>query len=181
MAPTIWVISLTGLLLDHILASPGSRVVTVSSPGHRYPRSGIRFKDLQWERSFWPLGAYGQSKLANLMFTYELQRRLRDTSTIAVAAHPGGSRTDMVANAPTIVRLIGLLLFQSARMGALPTLRAATDPAVSGSEYYGPSGIAEQRGHPVIVSSNAPSHDEEAQRKLWALSEEMTGVVFPVC
>lgn len=173
--------ALTGLLLDRILATSGSRVVTVSSPGHRYPRSGIRFEDLQWERRFWPLGAYGQSKLANLMFTYELQRRLRDTATIAVAAHPGGSRTDMVANAPTIVRLIGLALFQSAQMGALPTLRAATDPTVSGGEYYGPGGIAEQRGYPVIVSSNASSYDVEQQQKLWALSEEMTGVIFPAC
>jgi NAD(P)-dependent dehydrogenase (short-subunit alcohol dehydrogenase family) len=171
--------ALTGLLLDRLLSTPGSRIVAVSSPGHRYPPRGIRFKDLQWERSFWPLGAYGQSKLANLMFTYELQRRLQGTSTIAVAAHPGGSRTDMVANAPTIVRIVGVVLFQSARMGALPTLRAATDPGVIGAQYYGPGGIAEQRGYPKLVDSNAPSHDEEAQRRLWAISEELTGVTYP--
>lgn len=171
--------ALTGLLLDRIIAAPKSRIVAVSSPGHRYPASGIRFKDLQWENSFWPLGAYGQSKLANLMFAYELNRRLAGTGTIAVASHPGGSRTDMVNNAPTIVRLIGLVLFQSARMGALPTLRAATDPDVTGGQYYGPGGIAEQRGYPKLVASNAPSHDVEAQRRLWAISEELTGVVFP--
>ena len=171
--------ALTGLLLDRLLAAAGSRIVTVSSPGHRYPRSGVQFEDIQWERSFWPLGAYGQSKLANLMFTYELQRRLKGTKTIAVAAHPGGSRTDMVSNAPTIVRVIGVVLFQSAEMGALPTLRAATESGVSGGTYYGPGGIAEQRGYPKRVESNAPSHNEDAQRRLWAISEQLTGVVFP--
>ncbi|MGW0815856.1 SDR family NAD(P)-dependent oxidoreductase [Streptomyces viridiviolaceus] len=169
----------TGLLVDRVLAAPGSRIVTVSSPGHRYPRSGIRFDDLQWERSYRPLDAYGQSKLANLMFTYELQRRLQDTDTMAVAAHPGGSKTQMVSNSPGLVRLMGPL-FQSAEMGALPTLRAATDPGVLGGQYYGPGGLAEQRGYPKVVTSSATSHDVAAQRRLWAISEELTGVTFPL-
>src|ERR1700760_2879872 len=113
----------TGLLLDRVLAAPASRVVTVSSVGHRFARNGIRFDDLQWDRSYSRVGAYGQAKLANLMFTYELQRRLLGTETIAVAAHPGGSRTELARNLPTLVRVVeGVLspLFQGAEMGALP-------------------------------------------------------------
>lgn len=169
----------TGLLVDRIVAAPGSRIVTVSSPGHRYPRTGIRFDDVQWEHDFRPLDAYGQSKLANLMFTYELHRRLQGTTTLAVAAHPGGSKTDMVNHSPILVRLAGLVLFQTPEMGALPTLRAATDPSVVGGQYYGPGGIAEQRGYPRVVASNARSHDIRAQQRLWDLSESLTGVVFP--
>ena len=92
--------ALTNLLLDRVLAAPGSRVVTVSSVGHRFARGGIRFDDLQWEHSYSRVGAYGQAKLANLMFTYELQRRLQGTNTIAVAAHPGGSNTELARNLP---------------------------------------------------------------------------------
>jgi NAD(P)-dependent dehydrogenase (short-subunit alcohol dehydrogenase family) len=174
----------TGLLLDRVLAAPGSRVVTVSSQGHRFARSGIRFDDLQWENGYSRIGAYGQAKLANLMFTYELQRRLQGTNTIAVAAHPGGSNTELVRNSPAILRsiadVVGPLLFQSAEMGALPTLRAATDPGVLGGQYYGPDGFGEQRGYPKVVASNDLSHDVAAQKRLWAVSEELTGVVSPV-
>lgn len=175
--------ALTNLLLDRVLAAPGSRVVTVSSQGHRFVR-GIRFDDLQWERDYGRLRAYGQSKLANLMFTYELQRRLQGTNTIAVAAHPGGSNTELVRNSPAVLRSIadtvGPLLFQSAEMGALPTLRAATDPGVIGGQYYGPDGFGEQRGYPKVVASSAASHDTAAQRRLWTVSEELTKVVSPV-
>jgi NAD(P)-dependent dehydrogenase (short-subunit alcohol dehydrogenase family) len=171
--------ALTGLLVDRVLAAPGSRIVTVSSPGHRFPRSGIRFDDLQWERDYRPLDAYGQSKLANLMFTYELQRRLLGTNSIAVAAHPGGSKTEIVSGSPPLVRLMRPF-FQSAAMGALPTLRAATDPGAMGEQYYGPGGFAEQRGYPKVVASSKTSHDVAAQRRLWAISEELTGVVFPL-
>jgi NAD(P)-dependent dehydrogenase (short-subunit alcohol dehydrogenase family) len=174
----------TGLLLDRVLAAPGSRVVTVSSQGHRFARNGIRFDDLQWENGYSRIGAYGQAKLANLMFTYELQRRLQGTNTIAVAAHPGGSNTELVRNSPAVFRSIadavGPLLFQSAEMGALPTLRAATDPGVLGGQYYGPDGFGEQRGYPKVVASSVASHDTEAQRRLWAVSEELTSVVSPV-
>jgi NAD(P)-dependent dehydrogenase (short-subunit alcohol dehydrogenase family) len=174
--------ALTNLLLDRVVAVPGSRVVTVSSVGHRFAR-GIRFDDLQWERSYSRVGAYGQAKLANLLFTYELQRRLQGTNTIAVAAHPGGSRTELTRNLPTLVAAATRLvepLFQDADMGALPTLRAATDPGVLGGQYYGPDGFGEQRGYPKIVSSSEASHDTDAQRRLWTVSEELTSVVSPV-
>jgi NAD(P)-dependent dehydrogenase (short-subunit alcohol dehydrogenase family) len=175
--------ALTNLLLDRVLAAPGSRVVTVSSVGHRFARNGIRFDDLQWEREYSRVGAYGQSKLANLMFTYELQRRLRGTDTIAAAAHPGGSNTELDRNLPQWVNAVSrplMLLAQSADMGALPSLRAATDPGVLGGQYYGPDGFGEQRGYPKVVASSRVSHDIEAQRRLWAVSEELTSVVSPV-
>ncbi|NAZ76815.1 SDR family NAD(P)-dependent oxidoreductase [Kineococcus sp. T13] len=176
--------ALTGLLLEPLLAAPGSRVVTVSSTGHRI-RAAIRFEDLQWERSYSRAGAYGQSKLANLMFTYELQRRLaaRGAGTVAVAAHPGASNTELVRNSPAALRAVSdrlsPLLTQSAAMGALPTLRAATDPAVLGGQYYGPGGRGELRGHPRLVTSSPGSYDLAAQRRLWAVSEDLTGVRFP--
>ncbi|ORB85304.1 short-chain dehydrogenase [Mycobacterium kansasii] len=178
--------ALTGLLLDRLIPVRGSRVVTVSSLGHRI-RAAIHFDDLQWERGYDRVAAYGQSKLANLLFTYELQRRLAadpDAATIAVAAHPGGSNTELARHLPRMVRplsnLLAPALFQSAEMGALPTLRAATDPPAAGGQYYGPDGFLEQRGHPKLVQSSLASHDEELQRRLWAVSEELTGVHFPV-
>jgi hypothetical protein len=178
--------ALTGLLLDNLLPVRGSRVVTVSSMGHRI-RAAIHFDDLQWEHRYDRIAAYGQSKLANLLFTYELQRRLaaRDhPTTTALAAHPGGSNTDLARNLPGIfkpaVTVLGPLLFQGAAMGALPTLRAATDPDVEGGQYYGPDGLGEQRGHPKLVSSSAQSHDEDLQQRLWTVSEELTGVTYPV-
>jgi NAD(P)-dependent dehydrogenase (short-subunit alcohol dehydrogenase family) len=172
----------TGLLLDRVLAAPGSRVVTVSSTGHRLI-DAIRFDDLQWERDYNRFRAYGQSKLANLLFTYELQRRLQGTKTIAAAAHPGGSNTELMRNLPGPVQAVTSLirpLFQGADMGALPTLRAATDPGVLGGQYFGPDGFAEQRGYATLVSSNRASHDLDAQRRLWTVSEELTGVTYPV-
>lgn len=174
----------TGLLLEHLLPVRGSRVVTVSSLGHRL-RAAIHFDDLQWERGYSRVGAYGQSKLANLLFTYALQRRLAAAAapTIAVAAHPGGSSTELARNVPWYLQpllVLGPVLFQSAEAGALPTLRAATDPAVQGGQYYGPDGFAEQRGNPTVVQSSAQSHDVELQRRLWDISEQLTGVRFPV-
>ena len=174
--------ALTNLLLDRLQAAPGSRIVTVSSVGHRFAR-GIRFDDLQWERDYNRIRAYGQSKLANLLFTYELQRRLQGTDTIAVAAHPGGSNTELTRNLPRFVAVAMPLfkpLFQGPDMGALPTLRAATDPGVLGAQYYGPDGFGEQRGYPKVVASSTASHDTDAQRRLWAVSEELTSVVSPV-
>ena len=173
----------TGLLLDRVLAAPGSRVVTVSSVGHRFARNGIRFDDLQWERDYNRVGAYGQAKLANLMFTYELQRRLIGTNTIAAAAHPGGSNTELARNLPAAIRGLATVLaplMQGPDMGALPTLRAATDPGALGGQYFGPDGFGEQRGYPKVVASSQASHDVAAQRRLWTVSEELTGVTFPV-
>ncbi|EDY42761.1 SDR family NAD(P)-dependent oxidoreductase [Streptomyces sp. SPB074] len=176
--------ALTGLLLDRLLPVPGSRVVTVSSTGHRI-RAGIHFEDLQWERSYRRTGAYGQSKLANLMFTYALQRRLaRHGTTSAAAAHPGLSNTELLRNTPAALRLpvtlLVPLLTQKPEMGALPTLRAATDPATAGGDYFGPGGTGELRGTPKRVSSSPASHDETVQERLWTASEKLTGVTFPV-
>ena len=117
------------------------------------------------------------------MFTYELQRRLAGTSTIAAAAHPGGSRTELTRNLPPLVGAVTQLaepLFQEADMGALPTLRAATDPGVLGGQYFGPDGLGEQRGYPKVVTSSGVSYDTDSQRRLWAVSEELTKVMYPV-
>ncbi|MGC4934538.1 SDR family NAD(P)-dependent oxidoreductase [Gordonia sp. DT30] len=176
--------ALTGLLLDHLLPVPGSRVVTVSSTGHRI-RAAIHFDDLQWESSYSRVGAYGQAKLANLMFTYELQRRLAPHgTTIAVAAHPGVSNTELIRNTPAALRVpvswLAPMLTQTPAMGALPTVRAATDPGVVGGQYYGPGGLGEVRGHPKQVSSSSASHDRAVAQRLWAVSEELTGVTFPL-
>jgi NAD(P)-dependent dehydrogenase (short-subunit alcohol dehydrogenase family) len=176
--------ALTGLLLDRLLPVAGSRVVTVSSVGHRI-LADIHFGDLQWERSYSRVGAYGQAKLANLLFTYELQRRLAsDGTTIATAAHPGMSDTELMRNMPAPLvfafERIAPLVAQDPAMGALPSLRAATDPAVVGGQYFGPDGFAQTRGYPKVVGSSRKSHDVDLQRRLWAVSEELTGVVYPV-
>ncbi|QKW14101.1 SDR family NAD(P)-dependent oxidoreductase [Verrucosispora sp. NA02020] len=175
--------ALTGLLLDLMRPVPGSRVVTVSSVGHRI-RADIHFDDLHWERSYGRVAAYGQSKLANLMFTYELQRRLAPHgTTVAVAAHPGMSSTELARNSPPALRLpltwLAPLITQSPAMGALPTLRAATDPAVLGGQYYGPGGRNEVMGHPRLVTSSPKSYEVAVQKRLWAVSEDLTGVTFP--
>ena len=174
----------TGLLLDRLLPVAGSRIVTVSSVGHRI-LADIHFDDLQWDRRYNRVAAYGQAKLANLLFTYELQRRLAPHgTTIAAAAHPGMSDTELMRNMPapllSAFERLAPLIAQNAAMGALPTLRAATDPAVLGGQYYGPDGFGQARGYPKVVASSRKSHDVDMQRRLWAVSEELTGVVYPV-
>ncbi len=180
--------ALTGLVLDRLLAVGGSRVVTVSSNGHRMGR--INFDDLNFEHGYRRPRAYGQSKLANLLFTYELQRRLATAGapTIALAAHPGSSRTELGRHLPGVGRLmtnadlgfISSRFIQDAQMGALPTLRAATDPGASGGQYYGPGRVFEFTGYPVAVESNDRSRDVNVQNRLWEESEKLTGVSFPV-
>lgn len=178
--------ALTGLLLKNLLGVDGSRVVAVASIAHNI-RAKIDFADLQWEtRRYDRVASYGQSKLANLMFTYDLQRRLAaaKAKTLAVAAHPGVAATELVrhvpgAGLPGVSWLSGRLL-NTSELGALPTLRAATDPAVRGGQYYGPDGFRELRGYPKLVTSNAQSHDTAAQERLWTVSEELTGVTYPV-
>jgi NAD(P)-dependent dehydrogenase (short-subunit alcohol dehydrogenase family) len=173
----------TGLLLDRLLPVEGSRVVTISSVGHRI-LSRIDFDDLQAERRYNRVAAYGRSKLSNLLFTYELQRRLAagGAPTIALAAHPGGSDTELSRHLPGASLLEPLIrpLAQSAAMGALPTLRAATDPEAEGGQYYGPDGFMETRGHPVLVESSDRSHDPSLRQRLWDASEELTGVTYPL-
>lgn len=174
--------ALTGLLLDNLLTVDGSRVVTVSSVGHRI-LAKIHFDDLHWERSYNRIAAYGQSKLANLLFTYELQRRLKakGAPTVALAAHPGFSDTELMRYLPSnIPDFLWKLFAQPADKGALPTLRAATDPNAQGGQYYGPDGIGEVKGSPKVVASSAQSHNEDIQRRLWTVSEELTGVIYPV-
>jgi NAD(P)-dependent dehydrogenase (short-subunit alcohol dehydrogenase family) len=176
----------TGLLLNNLLPVDGSRVVVVASIAHTI-RAKIAFDDLQWEhRRYERVAAYGQSKLANLMFAYELQRRLSaaNAKTIAVAAHPGVSNTELMRHVPGSslpgVKLLAGLVLNSPELGALPTLRAATDPAVVGGQYYGPDGFRELRGYPILVNSSSQSHDRDIQQRLWTVSEELTGVSFNI-
>ncbi|BDH55859.1 SDR family NAD(P)-dependent oxidoreductase [Tsukamurella sp. PLM1] len=176
----------TAQILDLLLDVPGSRVVTVASIAHRI-RAAIHFDDLQWERSYERVAAYGQSKLANLLFHYELQRRLAarasgERGTVAVAAHPGIADTELVRNLPKalqVAQVAAPLFSHDAQHGALPQLRAATDPGVLGGQYYGPDGLGERRGAPKVVTSSAQSYDPDLQRRLWSVSEELTGVAFP--
>ncbi len=173
----------TGQLIDRLAGVEGSRIVTVSSVGHRI-LSRIDFDDLNAEKKYNRIAAYGRSKLANLLFTYELQRRLEaaGSKAIALAAHPGGSDSELARHIPGADRVRPLFqrMVQSSAMGALSTLRAATDPAATGGQYYGPDGFMEFKGHPVIVKSNSASHDTETQRRLWEVSESMTGVIYPL-
>jgi NAD(P)-dependent dehydrogenase (short-subunit alcohol dehydrogenase family) len=179
--------ALTGLLLERLLATPGARVVNVSSTAHKAGR--MDFDDLQGERSYGKWGAYAQSKLANLLFTYELQRRFEraSASAISVACHPGYSATNLQAVGPrmagsalmaSVMQLGNRLLSQSAAMGALPTLYAATCPDVSGADYIGPDGFLENTGYPQRTTSTARSHDREDAKRLWEMSEELTGVRY---
>jgi NAD(P)-dependent dehydrogenase (short-subunit alcohol dehydrogenase family) len=180
--------ALTGLLLDRLLETPGSRVVTVSSVAHK--RGVIRFDDLQSESSYNASAAYEQSKLANLLFTYELNGRLEeaDRDTIALAAHPGNARTSLWKSSSLLenalisprLHLLNFWLVQSADRGALPTLRASVDPAASGGEYYGPGGAFEFTGSPKRVESSAASRDVAVGRRLWEVSEELTGVSYGI-
>ena len=176
--------ALTGLLIDHLVNTPGSRVVNISSNAHY---SGeIDFSNLFYEEGgYTPKGAYNRSKLANLLFTYELQRRLENKgeSTLALAAHPGISATgvaDHFLSQPFtwLIRGAMKLVFQSAAMGALPGLRAAVDPKAIGGQYYGPDAKGEKSGYPIVVDSNSASKNEEAARTLWERSEELTGVTY---
>jgi NAD(P)-dependent dehydrogenase (short-subunit alcohol dehydrogenase family) len=177
--------ALTGLLLDNMLSVDGSRVVTMSSPGHRILAT-IDFDHLRLDSTYNRYAGYGQSKLANLLFTYELARRLtgKGAPTAALAAHPGASDTELLRGLPGLIRSPAQFLFsryaQSPTMGALPSLRAATDPTAQSGQYYGPDGRGEQRGHPKVIDSSAMSHDEVLQRRLWSVSEELTGVTFGV-
>src|SRR6266478_1194730 len=172
--------ALTGLLLEQMLPVPGSRVVTVSSLAHRLG-ARIHFDDLQGERSYRRVAAYGQSKLANLMFTYELARRLSGAgTTIAAAAHPGLASTELARYTPAVAAFFYARVSQKPAMGALPALRAATDPGVAGGQYYGPGGLLGTRGYPKLAGSSGQSRDTALQRRLWAVSQELTGVTFPV-
>ncbi|ORW95195.1 oxidoreductase [Mycolicibacter terrae] len=180
--------ALTGLLLDCVLASTAGRIIAVNSKTSRGGR--IAFDDLQLEKSFTPAVAYTQSKLAQLMAAYELQRRLDSSGSTAIslAAHPGGCRTGILREQSPSVRWVFNRRFryltgwftQDPADGALPMLRAATDPAAAGGQFYGPGGRFEQIGPPVLVQAARRAHDVEAQRRLWNIAEDLTGVTYPL-
>jgi NAD(P)-dependent dehydrogenase (short-subunit alcohol dehydrogenase family) len=179
--------ALTGHLLPTLLATPGSRVVSVASTAHRWGR--MNWDDLMGDRGYDAWGWYGQSKLANLLFTYELARRLESKrlETTALACHPGYAATALQHKGPemegsrlkgAIMSVGNTILAQGPEMGALPTLRALCDPGAKNGEYYGPRGLFEMVGYPVKVSSTKASQDRDAQRRLWDESEKLTGVRF---
>jgi NAD(P)-dependent dehydrogenase (short-subunit alcohol dehydrogenase family) len=170
--------ALTGLLLDRLNGTPGARIVTVSSNTHR--TGAIDFDNLNWEQGYDPQRAYGRSKLANLLFTYELQRRLTAAgkNTLSVAAHPGWTTTNLIRHASGNMRRMDRIFGQRPQMGALPTLYAATAPDVRGGEYFGPGSLGGMRGYPKKVESNDRSHDEGVARRLWEVSEELTHVMY---
>ena len=179
--------ALTGLLLAKLLATAGSRVVTVSSTAHKAGR--MRFDDLSSERSYGRWSAYAQSKLANLLFAFELQRRLaaRGAETISVACHPGYAATNLQSAAARIEgsafmesvwNAANRIFAQSTAMGALPTLYAATAPDVRGGDYIGPDTFLESWGHPRKVEPRASARDAAAAARLWEASETMTGVRY---
>jgi NAD(P)-dependent dehydrogenase (short-subunit alcohol dehydrogenase family) len=176
--------ALTGLLMPKLLSAPAPRVVTLSSGAHRI--GTIHFDDLQGERRYNNWLWYGQSKLANLMFALELNRRASAAGSdlISVAAHPGYAATNLQFAGPAtwyekgIMGLTNRLVAQSGEMGALPTLYAATEPGLAGGSFVGPDGFLEQRGHPHLVTGKRSAYDEEAGRRLWGISEELTGVRY---
>ncbi len=177
--------ALTGLLLPVLEKTPKSRVVNVSSMAHKQGK--MDFDNLLFEngKGYSPMKSYGRSKLANLLFTYELQRFFESNKTdcISVAAHPGVSQTDLFRylDEKWYFRLVGpafKAISQEGKMGALPQVRASVDPHVKGGEYYGPNGFMELKGYPVKVQSNSRSHNEEDAKKLWEVSEKLTGVKF---
>jgi NAD(P)-dependent dehydrogenase (short-subunit alcohol dehydrogenase family) len=175
--------ALTGLLLGPLLAAPEPRVVTLSSGAHRLGR--MKWDDLQREHGYNNWLAYGQSKLSNLLFCFELQKRAtaHGAGLTSVAAHPGYARTNLQFAGPSaweglIMRVTNAVFAQSAEMGALPTLYAATVPDLPGGSFVGPDGVAEQRGYPHVVSAAGRAYDEEAWRRLWEISEELTGVRY---
>jgi len=179
--------ALTGHLMPTLLQNPTARIVTVSSSAHQIGK--IQFDNLHWEFKYNRWRAYGQSKIANLLFTYELQRRLEaaGSSVMAVAAHPGWAATNLqtagpkLENATLKIKLYDSLnrwFGQSAEMGALPTVFAAASESIQGGQYVGPAGFNEARGFPKITKSNDYSYDKEVAERLWSVSEELTGVRF---
>lgn len=175
--------ALTGLLLDRIGAAPEARVVTLTSLEHR--AGHIQFDNLQFEDAYDPRTAYRQSKLANAVFALELDRRLRAAGSPvkSLLAHPGWSATNLQSSGPTglmkaLLWVGNRILAQDAEHGALPTLYAATTAGAEGGDFYGPDGSGEMRGQPTTVISASEARDPDVARRLWAVSEELTGVAY---
>jgi len=179
--------ALTGLLLPALLAAPAPRVVTVASLAHRTGK--IEFDNLQSERGYEGWDAYNASKLANILFAKELDRRARAVHSrlLSLAVHPGVSTTSIFENGPgtmnlkaIMVKLLAPVLMQNDEAGALPTLYAATSPDAHGGEYIGPNGFGELKGSPVVVQPRPQALDVAVGERLWTVSEELTGVHYPV-
>lgn len=177
--------ALTGLLLDSMLGVDGARVVVVASLDHKLG-GAIHFDDLQWERRYSSALAYAQSKLANLMFCYAFHRRLIRAAAplMTVTAHPGYTKSDLFRNmgkpVQALMRFSDRFIGQDPAKGALPQLYAATMPDVQGGQYWGPNGFMEMAGYPTLVRSSKKSYDHEVQERLWGVSEELTGVTYPI-
>ncbi len=175
--------ALTGLLMPALLKAEAPRVVTVASLAHRNGK--MEWDNLQGEKSYSPWSAYNMSKLANILFARELDRRAREAHSklMSVAVHPGISRTNIAAYGKdlktTLFRMFGGMITQSDEMGALPTLYAATAPEMQGGQYIGPDGSGEMKGYPKVVQPRPQALDEQAGRRLWTVSEQLTGVVYP--
>jgi NAD(P)-dependent dehydrogenase (short-subunit alcohol dehydrogenase family) len=178
--------ALTGLLIPQLLAAPAPRVVTVSSIAHR--RGKIDFDNLQSEKSYDPRTAYNQSKLANLVFALELERKAKAAGSklVSIPVHPGVSRTSIIENGmkPTglkaaIIGVVSAVAMQSDEAGALPTLYGATAPEAKGGEYIGPDGLLGIKGSPTVETPKPQALDEAVAKRLWTVSEELTGVVYP--
>ena len=175
--------ALTGLLFDAIRRGQDPRVVTVSSSEHK--GGSIHFDDLTGERSYSPRAFYQQSKFANVLFGLELDRRFRAAGigVRSVLAHPGYAATNLQSSGPTglakqLMKVSNRLIAQSAEMGALPELYAAVDPGARSGRFYGPGGFQEMRGYPVEVQPAAAARNEETARRLWEVSEQLTGVIW---
>ncbi|HEX7365891.1 MAG TPA: oxidoreductase [Pelobium sp.] len=170
--------ALTGYLLQLLKNTENSRVVSLSSLAHKW--SDIRFTDINFENGYDKKKAYGQSKLACLMFAYELERRLKVSgySAISVAAHPGIANTNLFSSMPSFLKWLSPIMGQSAEDGAKPVLFAALSKDLNGGEYIGPDGFNEWRGEPKIVDSNPTSKNKQNATRLWDLSEELTGVKY---
>ncbi|MFT5434478.1 MAG: NAD(P)-dependent dehydrogenase (short-subunit alcohol dehydrogenase family) [Myxococcota bacterium] len=169
--------ALTGLLLERLQATSGSRVVNVASLAHKFGK--MRFDDLQWEKRYDRTAAYGQSKLSNLLFSSELQRRLSDSnsSVMALSAHPGWTATNL-QNTVSLFKMMNPIFAMKPMGGALPTLFAATSAEAEPNGYYGPSGLGEIRGAPGPAKRAKKAQDSEAARRLWDVSQELTGVHY---
>lgn len=176
--------ALTGHLIDVLASTPGARVVTVSSLAHK--SATIDFDNLMYDRGYVPMAAYGRSKLANLLFAFELHRRCiaADLDVMSVAAHPGVSATDLGNHLLSglflqPLKVLANVALQDAAAGAQPTLRAATDPTAEGGDYFGPAGIGEIRGRATRVAATATARNEATASRLWEASEALTGISYP--
>lgn len=170
--------ALTGLLMPLLKSTKGSRIVATSSIAHR--QGNIDFEDINWEeRKYNTTKAYGDSKIANLYFAYELARKLKDdpNAPVVTSAHPGWTSTELQRHS-LMFRILNPLFSQNVENGVLPTLRAATDENAKAGDYFGPSGFQELKGAPIIVKSNEISYNKVNAKRLWDLSEKLTGIKF---